>query len=605
MKPRALLVLTALVLASCGGGGGSHATPPVAGSNGTTGLIGSGIPGSLVLTVANGVANASAKRRNVTFVSPGATSAGISIDGSTVTYADVSASSPLCTTTAGARTCTVAVAAPAGNATFAVSLYAGANGGGSLLGSGSGSTTVVAGTPYNVTVGISPVVASLASTTPATFQFQYGTSYQYSLSVVFADPSGQPITTSGSPNFLYPVTVSFNNPHITASPASLTTPGQSLDIIYDGSATVPSTVTSTLTSNGATVYSGTVPIPGLIPTRCNLTPQGQLTVNPNQIVVGPDHKIWWVEQITNQIGRLDPAVGCSSIVHFANSVGGTAFGIASGGDGNIWISTGSNVLGRYSTAGALVGSVGLGAPGTVNARYLATDSNGNVWYINSSFTNQQVGYVDWTTLTDHPYGPPPSNGLGQFSSIALGADNAIWFTEPFLSPTSVMGRVTTPANGTPGTFNENDIPNTSSLISTYPTQIAAGPPSNGNMWVSVFGNSAINQTNQFWAQFAPAAVTSFTEYPNVINAADFANLVTMFLGGDGNMWIAEGGGAVKIPPGNPTGALAEGFNDNGQSSYNYCVAGPDGNNYCATYGGVASGPGFTTTYDAIVIFTPR
>lgn len=66
-----------------------------------------------------------------------AVSAGISINGGTVTFADVSPTSPPCATTAGVRTCTI---------------------GGLLLSSGSNTTTVVAGTPFTVGTASSTVV---------------------------------------------------------------------------------------------------------------------------------------------------------------------------------------------------------------------------------------------------------------------------------------------------------------------------------------------------------------------------------------------------------------------------------------------------------------
>jgi hypothetical protein len=165
--------------------------------------------------------------------------------------------------------------------------------------------------------------------------------------------------------------------------------------------------------------------------------------------------------------------------------------------------------------------------------------------------------------------------------------------------------MTTPANGSAGTYAESPVSGTtgfSGLASVYLTDLAKGP--DGNLWFSAFGSTAANQT---WGYFAPSptTVSSFSEFPNVIDPNAFANLVTLFKGGDSNMWMAEGGGAVKIVPSSPSTALVEFFTDNGQTSMIKCIGGPDGNNWCAVYGSAPLGQGFINTYDGIVYWTPR
>lgn len=603
----ALLVGLALPLAGCGGGGGGSNAAPAAPavSNGTTAQIGSGVTGTLSLTVANGTGTSAAKR-NVKFISPGAVSAGVSINGGSVTYADVSTSSTLCTTTAGVRTCSINVGAPAGSDTFTVALYSAASGGGSMLSSGTGTATVVAGTAFTVPIALNAVVATLASNNNT--NFSVGTPGQNSFVPVWADPAGQSIT--GSAPYLHPLTITFSSSHVTASPTALTAPGQSITLSYDGSPAAPSSVTAFIAYNGAQIYTGTIPIPGLVVTRCNFSPQTQGTNQPGQITVGPDNKIWWAEPHTNTIGRIDPAVGCSSMAHFANATGsGAPVGIAAGGDGNIWYSTGSTVIGRMTTSGvpttdgfATLTPSGVG--GQVTA--LATDSQGNVWYLNSATGFSQVAYIDKAMpFTVHTFGSTPTaNAIKSTSMIALGPDNAMWATEPFTSPTAQVVRVTTLANGTAGTMVESDIPNTAVGSSIFPFDLAAGP--DGNLWIPVF---ASNANNQFFADFAPSAAQipagGFHEFPNVIDPQAFANLVTMFKGGDNNMWIAEGGGAVKIVPANPSNPLVEFFNDNGQTTMIRCIAGPDANNWCTVYGSAPQGAGFINTYDGVIYWTPR
>ena len=602
MRGRAAAVVAlSAVLAGCGGGGGSSPAP-LLGSNGTTQQIGSGVSGTLTLTVANGT-GPSANKRAPQFVSPGALSASVSINNGTATYADVSASSSLCTTAAGVRTCAITVGAPAGQASFAVSLYDAASGGGHLLGSGSNSTTVTAGTPFTVNVGINPVVASMQGTSNIQ-SFTVGTASSATITPVFVDPAGQQITGSGNvPNFLYPVTLTASDPHVSVTPSTLTTPGQSYKITYDGSASAASSVAVTVKANGASVFSGTVSIPGLAVTRCNFSPQTQGSNIPAQITVGPDNKIWFADTTTNKLGQINPATGCSSMTFFSNALGtGAPYGIAAGGDGNIWYSNGGQLIGRMTTSGTAPAtgpaSISVGASGS-QVYQLATDSQGNVWFLNSGLSI--VGYVDKNTFAVNTFGATPTaNAVKSSSAIALGSDNAMWFTEPFTTPRSQIGRITTPANGTAGTYVETGINGTTGS-SAFPFDIASGP--DGNIWLPVF---ASNATNQFFAYFAPAAsVASIFEFANVINPNLFANLVTMFKGGDNNMWIAEGGGGVKIVPSNPNGAQVEVFTDNGQTTMIKCIAGPDGNNWCTVYGSAPLGQGFINTYDGVLYWTPR
>jgi streptogramin lyase len=342
-------------------------------------------------------------------------------------------------------------------------------------------------------------------------------------------------------------------------------------------------------------------------TRYNLAPiSSPGTIFPEQIVVGPDGNIWWTEEFTNMIGRITPGapVTAPGIVHFPTGVAGVATGIATGCDGNIWYSNAGQIISRMTPTGGVPGTgpqqITVGAPGSQVGR-LATDSNGNVWYVNAGAGFSQVAYVDCTTFIAHIFGSTPTaNALQTFAGLALGADNAMWFTEAVPPAIHQIGRITTPANGTAGTYTEYPVTVTGSF--TYPTDITKG--SDGKMWFSVFGSVA---TNQFFANFVPGVTIAINEFPNVIDPNLFANLVTIFNGADGNIWMAEGGGAVRIVPGSPTTPDVEFFTDNGQTSMLNCISGttPDGNLWCTAYGGPSLGPPFIATADAILTWKPR
>jgi virginiamycin B lyase len=603
---RALVAGAALLLAGCGGGG--HAAAPVVLASATA--KGGTQSGTMSLTFGTQT-GATSKTRKPLFVSSNATSAIVDINNGSPQTFDVSATSALCTTVSSVRTCSIPLTAPVGAGTIGVALMASVAGSPTMLGQGSNSLTVVAGTNFNVTVGINAVVAgvnALSFSTGTTLSLTFGTPGTATGTPIFNDPANTPITGSGNvPNFLTPVTIVSSDPHVTVSPTALTTPGQTFTITYDGSAAVASTVTLTVKSGSTTLVNATAFVPGLLVTRYNLaaiTAPG--TVFPEQIVVGPDNNIWWTEEVTNRIGRIAPGAAAvaapnPAITYFPNTSGGTATGLAVGCDGNLWYSNSGQVITRMTPAGGVPGigpaTITVGAPGSQVGR-LAADLNGNIWYINSGVGFSQVAYVDCTSFVTNTFGSTPTaNSLYEFAGLALGADKAMWFTED--EGTRQIGRITTPANGVAGTYTEYPIANTSP--STYPTDITKG--SDGNMWFSVFGSVA---TTQFFANFTPNVTINISEYPNVIDPNIFANLVTIFNGTDGNVWMAEGGGAVKITPAAPSIPAVEFFTDNGQTSMVNCISGttPDGKLWCTAYGSGVN-PGFTTTTDAILTWMPR
>jgi streptogramin lyase len=593
---RAALFLALLVLAGCGGGGGSpSAVAPVAG--GPTVAGSPTVAGKLMLTFAQ--AGPAVLARKPKFVSPGAISAGVSVNGGAVTFFDVSSTSSLCTSPQGsARSCTLQINAPVGpQVSFAVQLFPAAAGAGTLLGSGSNSAAVVAGTPFQVSVGINPQIA--AGTVAITgSSFSLGTAASGTATFTFLDPAGQQITGSGNvPNFLNPVLLTSSDPRVTFSPSTLTTPGQTTTVAYDGSAAVASVITLTAAVGGMTLGTQTIAIPGLVPTRVNLGVVASVgTIDPEQLVVGTDGNLWIAMFQNNDITRIVPSTGVRT--NFPSGFGGGSrpYGVAIGGDGFLYYSNNlaSGCVARAmditpATAGTLQGpQITLSGVGGCVIKDLAADSQGNIWFYNSGTNN--LGYIDMTPghavhtfstgLTANAFG-------GGRAGITLGSDNNIWFTEPNVSK---IGRVTTPANGVAGTITEFPTP----TAAARPIGIAAGP--DGNLYFVEFNTNC-------YARITPAGV--ITEYPNTVNNAIFANMVTIAAGPDGNMWIPQGGGAVKFAPSNPAVAGTQFFTDNAQTDMHFVVKHPTNGQLYFTALGSAGGGGFTPTADSVVGFFPR
>jgi sugar lactone lactonase YvrE len=307
MRRRSTALLVALLLAGCGGGGG---TAPVSAVLKPATASGPTQTGTLSLTFANQPSSSSAARRSPTFVSPAAATAAIAFNGGSATSFDVSAVSPNCTASGGTRTCALTVQAPIGAAeSIAVTLLSAAPNA-QILGQGSNTLTVVAGTPFTVTVGINPVVAGIAAfgySFTSGSSFLFGTSSQATVTLTFTDPGGATITGAGNvPNFLVPVTLTSSDPHVTLSPTTLTTPGQTFTMTYDGSTSAVIPVTLNATVGTTSLTSSTLPISAALdgPEGLEFDGSGNLWVanaTSNQIVEYPAATLAVGATQTNQL----------------------------------------------------------------------------------------------------------------------------------------------------------------------------------------------------------------------------------------------------------------------------------------------------------------
>jgi hypothetical protein len=233
-----------IVLSACGSGGGQSSVPAM----GTS----STMSGSAVVFVPSAAAGAAQRSRD--FVSPSASSVAIVVNAATPVIADISSTSSLCTTGSGGRSCTVPLGAPVGNDTMAFTLYAGANATGSVLGTGSATTTVVSGQPFTVSVAVGGTIASVNVSAPSSFT--QGTSGSVPLTVSAKDSGGNTII--GSAAYSSPITLSDSDTSgsTTLSTANVTSPSTSVVLTYNGGAVSGGSVT--ISATAANVPAGSV-----------------------------------------------------------------------------------------------------------------------------------------------------------------------------------------------------------------------------------------------------------------------------------------------------------------------------------------------------------
>jgi hypothetical protein len=152
--------------------------------------------------------------------------------------------------------CSITIVAPVGADNFTLNLYDGQNG--NLLSTGSTSQTIVAGQLNTVNVSFGGVVAKLALS-PATFTFASAVSNSGVLTVSALDADGNTIV---APPTAYSVSISITSGDTTGavsvSPKTITAPGQTATVSYNGSTGISGPVSITATANGATSSSTSV-----------------------------------------------------------------------------------------------------------------------------------------------------------------------------------------------------------------------------------------------------------------------------------------------------------------------------------------------------------
>lgn len=182
------------------------------------------------------------------------------------------------------------------------------------------------------------------------------------------------------------------------------------------------------------------------------------------------------------------------------------YGIALGGDGNMWFAEGANRIGRITPAGTITE---FPIPTAASQPlFLALGADGNIWFTESA--GNQIGRVTPSGVIDEF---PLPNAASLPFAIAAGPDNALWFTE---QAGNRIGRITTA-----GVITEFTVPTASSA----PTGITAGP--DGNLWFTERDGHKIGR-------LTTAGV--FTEFVSASSGP--LGIVT---GPDGNLWYARTG----------------------------------------------------------------
>lgn len=245
-------------------------------------------------------------------------------------------------------------------------------------------------------------------------------------------------------------------------------------------------------------------------------------ITPEDLTVGPDGNVWFIDYAGNHVARMTPAGDVT--VYPIPTAGSEPEGITSGPDHAVWFTEcGGNKIGKVTAQGVITEiplPTNNSAPDDITV-----GPDGNLWFTECG--GPKIGRLTPSgTLTQFPL-PSGDNSAGK---IATGPDGAFWFTENSVTPNAI-GRVT--MSGSVIEYPTDG----------YPDDIAGGP--DGNVWFVEYDGDAIGK-------ITPQG--NITQFP--LPAPD--SRPDGIVGGpDGNLWFTEEYGNVigRLSP--STGAITE------------------------------------------------
>jgi streptogramin lyase len=207
---------------------------------------------------------------------------------------------------------------------------------------------------------------------------------------------------------------------------------------------------------------------------------------------------------------LAAAAGAQPIEQFTAGAGCGPWGIASGPDGNLWLTCGSsNQVKKVRTDGSVENFYTLPQANSYPVG-VTTGADGNVWF--GEHNVDRVAKITTSGVITQYTLPNAGSGV---VGVTRGGDGNVWFSE---QQGHRVGKIT--PSGTITEYTDPDNPGMT------PGLLALGP--DGNVWVD-------EGTNDVIAKVTPSGV--FTDYtaPSATSIGGIAN------GEDGYMWFVEDG----------------------------------------------------------------
>jgi len=238
------------------------------------------------------------------------------------------------------------------------------------------------------------------------------------------------------------------------------------------------------------------------------------------IATGSDGNIWLTEGDDNLVARVTPS---GTITEFSIPTAGAYPGIIRPGpDGNLWaVDYNFNIIHRITPAG-VISEFPLPPPlatAPPNLSDIAIGPDGNLWFTSSGANVVGVMSTSGNLLASYSI-PTANSGVG---FIVKGSDGNMWFGEEG-TPTNCVyniGRITMS-----GTITEFPIP-TPTCDEPWSAIGGATVGADGNVWFTERFNAKV-------ARITPSGV--ITEFPQPVNPAN-ETLVRIVSAPDGSLWF--------------------------------------------------------------------
>ena len=189
--------------------------------------------------------------------------------------------------------------------------------------------------------------------------------------------------------------------------------------------------------------------------------------SPDGITAGPDRALWFTNTGSNTIGRITTA---GKVTSYTGTGISRPREITTGPDGALWFTNnGNNSIGRITTTGTVTNFTGAGI---FHPDGITTGPDGALWFTNTA--SNSIGRITTAGTITKFKGP----GISEPQAITAGPDGALWFTN---FGTSSIGRITT--SGTVTNFIDPSI--------NHPEGITAGP--DGALWFTNFASNTIGR----------------------------------------------------------------------------------------------------------------
>ncbi len=453
MRVIGMMMCGAFALTACGGGGASAPAPQA---------VAAQEAGKLVLVIPS--ASPASALRSPKYISPSALSIEIAVSGAAATIANIGQSAPDCTTTQSGLSCTIPLVAPAGHDTFTFTQYAGANATGAVLGTGTATLTVVAGTPFVLAATLNGTVGSISlalGTLPAA-----GSPGSTTLTVTAEDAAGNVIVGPGNYSTPITLTVTDSTAQTTLSSSTVTGPSSTpITVNYAGGNGTNATITASSAgvtpasvsfapggtgacngNNGSHLYvnddtGGLVSY--LLPITNASTP---VYLNTTYYNVGmtfdPSCNLYLTQYFTAVNKYVAPYTG-SSVGSNSTNNGGDPYGVAVNAAGNVFVaySESNEVLELSSITGTVIETIPASSPYA-----LALDASGKL-YIGES-TGVGIAPPPYTAITSTVLPGKPIGGLAfdssgdLFAGGNLNGTSFIYVLAPPYGPSNLMATIT-------------------------------------------------------------------------------------------------------------------------------------------------------------------